>query len=50
MEMKISITFFFAIFLIATRSPLKTPIVVTTGGGATLPQLIIEPRPELTPN
>lgn len=45
-----SSTFFLATLLIATRSPLKMPIVVKTCVGGKLPQLAIEARPELTPN
>lgn len=43
------LTFFLEIFLIATLSPLKTPTVVVTWDGSKF-SLIIEPRPELTPN
>lgn len=44
------ITFLFVIFLMATRSPFKIPIVVNTWVGGRLPQLAIDARPELIPN
>lgn len=44
-----TLTFFFEIFFIATRSPLNIPIVAVCEVG-TLPQLIMLPRPEWTPN
>lgn len=42
-------TFFFATFLIATRSPLKMPIVVKTWAGGDDVQLAIDARPEFKP-
>lgn len=43
-------TFFLQIFLMATRSPLKIPIVVKTWVGGRDEQLPIDARPELMPN
>lgn len=43
-------TFFLQIFLMATRSPLKMPMVVNSWVGGSDEQLPIDARPELMPN